>query len=151
MGSILLGVVFLGLATRVTDTECQASHRDHQWTGHSHSDIVSAVAAINNSKEFALPLPGLDSARLFRIGEVTEAMWVLEASRKFETVECDGSVVEERQWEFAIIHAAWSSEGITNCQIHRKTFVTKENKPDAFLDVSPFDSTSSCAEFLGKQ
>ena len=151
MNITLLGALLLGLTTSAASgTECQTSHRDHQWEGYSHADIVLAVGAIKKSHEFSIALPSMAPAQMFRIGSAAEAIWVLEASRKFETIRCDSPAVEEYQWEFAIIQASWDAGGVTSCQVHRKTFVTDEGKPDALSDVSPFDSTSTCAEFIEK-
>lgn len=148
MGFVFLGVALIGIAGVVAGDECQTSQRDYQWNGYSHADIVPAVRTLNESRGFAATLLDMAPERVFRYGSVTEAMWIFDASRKFETISCEGPTIEEAQWEFAIVRVVWNTEGVSVCHVYRKTFITKEGKPNPFLDISPFDEEDTCKEFL---
>lgn len=132
---------------------CEIAHRDHEWVGHSHFDIIAAVRELQDASvpviEKGLRLYG-EPDRRSRLGEVVRAVWVFEANRDLETIGCDGTSSRERQWEFTIVEVEWNAGKLLGCKVYRKSFVNDGAKPDPFWDVSPFDTSTTCEQFLSR-
>lgn len=146
----ILGITLFAVTSFAAGDECQTTHRDYEWEGYSHADITEFVHSLRKSPQPEAILQGKPPKYTFRHGSKIDATWVFDANRKFETIPCDGLPSTEVQWEFAIARVSWEGGIISECHLYRKSFITEGGRPDPFLEVSPFDSFSTCEEFLRK-
>lgn len=127
--------------------DCQVTHRDFEWEGNSRVDIVSAVREIVAAESFVDVANGFSPVRLFRTKDRVDAIWVFEASRRFEEVDCSGGLKLEYQWEFAIVQRVWCSTCSSSCFVYRKSLFSEGDRPDPFTEISPLDGVLQCEDF----